>query len=1013
MRVAELDQQFDLSYIPFREPLLKLAATLHRTDPGDLDGEDVRQHRRTRRITRAAIGALSTLLILAMVFGGVAVANSIEAANQRDRATTEAAIAASRDLAAQSTGWAGSRRLLLAAQAYHLAPTVEARSALFSAVADPGTAPGSDNSRLLSTMYHEGAVTGAAFSLSGTAFATANGQGEARSWPVAANPTTTTSSATGSLVAFAGEEALAVANGDTVNWTDPGSGDRVGEPAALPQVASALASGADGIYFGTETGTVGVARSDGSIITSDEPNSDRVVFIGTDSDATVVVTADALGRIVVRDGRTLQIQESWLLPERKVTGLSADGTAIVSIGNSADSFDQVNSDLTTTLATVHAVQDGSIIGQLVAAEPRTVVSAGFLGGSAQQIAVIAFDATLRGSSSQSADTSRPYLYRGEVTGSVPVPPQPAIPELEGDISVAFPVSPAVVLTDPSGSGTAVTGSSATVISRTSTEEQTSLLPWLTGPTAPISVAEDTGVLLVSGQDGLGLADLIAPAEPDPNGIVGESQPVTALGIVAESGWLTPDGSHLLVGQGNDIGGEWFDSLLVDLSGTSRASRQPIPEAELGVTPAVSGDGGLIAFAVATLLPSADGTDIAVLDTETGSIATSGTVPDVLCELECLADSATLALSPDGRYLAMRTPGVRIVDGVAEQSSTPQVVLFDTTGDTWTELARLTAATTSVPTFTEAGRLRFHDGVETIYSIDPATPAVEERSFSVAADRWVLDGSGTPVATQACTVTVLDPITGRTLGTATPGDAGQQAGCRPVQARWIEPTRSIMITEDLGRIYTVPADADALLTLACSLAGRNLRAAEWQQFVPAAPYAPTCPELPIPQQTAVTAVPPPTVPGETASDQGDPESSVDDQSVTNAADGAVEEEEQQIPVVVQPGLPTPPQSPVSVPADFAGRQVILDFVTENYVARGLDPAEGIKQVCFVEPITGPEDRCISVIRSSVTDTVLVEYRGDTPFQWILLVNSADAWEPIENYVPSESVGPVPQWVTASG
>ncbi|WP_345405035.1 hypothetical protein [Nonomuraea salmonea] len=51
---------------------MQLAAALHGRAPDDLDGEDVRQHRKTRRMAAAAVTALALLAASTAVAGAIA-----------------------------------------------------------------------------------------------------------------------------------------------------------------------------------------------------------------------------------------------------------------------------------------------------------------------------------------------------------------------------------------------------------------------------------------------------------------------------------------------------------------------------------------------------------------------------------------------------------------------------------------------------------------------------------------------------------------------------------------------------------------------------------------------------------------------------------------------------------------------------------------------------------------------------------------------------------------------------
>src|SRR5215831_10421036 len=79
----------------FRDQIATLAAAIREVPKEEIEGEDVRQQRRTRRIVRAVIAALTVLVLLASVLAVVASLQRQEAVRQRD-------IAASGQLISQS-----------------------------------------------------------------------------------------------------------------------------------------------------------------------------------------------------------------------------------------------------------------------------------------------------------------------------------------------------------------------------------------------------------------------------------------------------------------------------------------------------------------------------------------------------------------------------------------------------------------------------------------------------------------------------------------------------------------------------------------------------------------------------------------------------------------------------------------------------------------------------------------------------------------------------------------------
>ena len=130
LRWARSEEKLSLRDPRFREAIADLAAPLHGVSKDELVGEDIRQHARTQRITWAAV----TLLVLLLV---TAVIAAIVAVGQRNRAQTQAALATSRYLAAESVAESGahpSLGLLLAAYGLKLTDTTEARGAMLSSL---------------------------------------------------------------------------------------------------------------------------------------------------------------------------------------------------------------------------------------------------------------------------------------------------------------------------------------------------------------------------------------------------------------------------------------------------------------------------------------------------------------------------------------------------------------------------------------------------------------------------------------------------------------------------------------------------------------------------------------------------------------------------------------------------------------------------------------------------------------------------------------------------------------
>lgn len=127
LRWARTDSHLTLGDPRFREAVADLAAPIHGRPKDELIGEEVRQHRRTIRIARAAAATLTLLAVAAATL-------AVLALRSRDQAKRQASIATSRALAAESETTVTNGRidlgLLLGAQAYRTSRTPEARSAL-------------------------------------------------------------------------------------------------------------------------------------------------------------------------------------------------------------------------------------------------------------------------------------------------------------------------------------------------------------------------------------------------------------------------------------------------------------------------------------------------------------------------------------------------------------------------------------------------------------------------------------------------------------------------------------------------------------------------------------------------------------------------------------------------------------------------------------------------------------------------------------------------------------------
>ena len=137
LRWARSAEDVSLSHPGFRDAVADVAARLHDRPKDELLGEDVRQHRRTRRIARAVVIALATLLAATAVAAVIALQQRETAVAERDRAEEQARIALARQLAAEAIAAPADRldvALLLAVESHARQQTSESRSALLQAL---------------------------------------------------------------------------------------------------------------------------------------------------------------------------------------------------------------------------------------------------------------------------------------------------------------------------------------------------------------------------------------------------------------------------------------------------------------------------------------------------------------------------------------------------------------------------------------------------------------------------------------------------------------------------------------------------------------------------------------------------------------------------------------------------------------------------------------------------------------------------------------------------------------
>ena len=179
MTWARRDSRLTLRNARFRDQIATLAAAISEVPKEEIEGEDVRQQRRTRRIVRAVIAALSVLVLLASALAVLFHGERQTAIQQRQEAITERDIAISGELVSDSEATGDSDATvsqLESIAAWGIYPSPQSYYAMLTAAASPEIATLTGGSR---------AVSSVAFSPDGKTLATGDLDGMAKVWNLA------------------------------------------------------------------------------------------------------------------------------------------------------------------------------------------------------------------------------------------------------------------------------------------------------------------------------------------------------------------------------------------------------------------------------------------------------------------------------------------------------------------------------------------------------------------------------------------------------------------------------------------------------------------------------------------------------------------------------------------------------------------------------------------------------------------------------------------------------------
>jgi WD40 repeat protein len=195
----------------------------------------------------------------------------------------------------------------------------------------------------------------------------------------------------------------------------------------------------------------------------------------------------------------------------------------------------------------------------------------------------------------------------------------------------------------------------------------------------------------------------------------------------------------------------------------------------------------------------------------------------------ISPPTSLSVSPDGSKLAT-TLVHRDGSGELEILSMPRLAL----------LAREPAAAPGRQTqFSRDGRLLFYgDNAGRVWMLDthtwkprgrPLAGHARPGTFALSADDRVLATTSSDGTTR-----LWDVPSGRPMGTALPGVAGQ-----PVSAAFVDHGTALVTLHDNGRGYVWNVQPQAWAQRACVIAARTLTRTEWQDALPERDYAPAC------------------------------------------------------------------------------------------------------------------------------------------------------------------------------
>jgi WD40 repeat protein len=283
LRPSETSGVADSQALPHLGDIVaEFAAPIRGRDKDTLVGEHIRYQRRVKWAVRSVVATLAALLLAVSVVAYIAV-------NQRARAVTQARIATSRQIAANSGALLNSHlevAQLLAVEAYRMDKNPQARSALFQAV--------TSSPALVRFLPADGPVSAIASSADGKVVVAGTDNGQIMRSDVAGGASMRVAQLAGrirALSADGGGSVIGAADGAAAMvWTR----DQGAQP-----VSTSVGSGANGIAVSPSGRFVVVSSSASATEGNTAPGPTSVLLLDRQSGRTKQVTTDLQGGFAV------------------------------------------------------------------------------------------------------------------------------------------------------------------------------------------------------------------------------------------------------------------------------------------------------------------------------------------------------------------------------------------------------------------------------------------------------------------------------------------------------------------------------------------------------------------------------------------------------------------------------------------------------------------------------------------------------------------------------------------